>query len=57
MIRDTAKDGNGFIDTGALCSVAGLGVNVTEVYTNGRCYLKGLFNAVEVWRFGGTLPR
>ena len=47
MTLDTAKDGNGVIDTGALCSGAGLGVNVTEVYTNGCCYLKGFVNAVE----------
>ena len=55
MIRNTAKDGNDFIDTGALRSVAGLGGNVTEVYTNGRCYLKGFFNAVEACRFGHSI--
>ena len=55
MISDTAKDNNVFIDTGALRSVAGLGVNVTEVYTNGRCYLKDFFNAVKAWRFGHSI--
>ena len=41
-----------FFDTGQLRSVAGLGVNVAEVYPNGKCFLKGFFNAVETWRFG-----
>ena len=31
-------------------SVAGLGVNVTEVYSWARVYLKGFFNAIEAWR-------
>lgn len=51
-IREAHTSGGGFIDTGKLRSVAGLGVNVTDVYPNGRCYLKGFFNAVEAWRFG-----
>lgn len=53
-IRETNNDpdSNGSIDTGQLRSIAGLGVNITEVYPNGRCYLKGFFNAVEAWRFG-----
>jgi len=32
--------------------VAGLGVNVTEVYPWGRCYLKSFFNILEAWRWG-----
>lgn len=51
-ILNTEAAGDGFIDTGQLRSVAGLGVNITEVYPNGRCYLKGFFNAVEAWRYG-----
>ena len=39
-----------FLDTGTLRGVAGLGVNITDVYYNGRCYLKGFFNAIEAWR-------
>jgi len=49
-VVDSSVSGNGFMDTGDLRSIAGLGVNVTEVYTNGRCYLKGFFNAIEAWR-------
>ena len=30
--------------------IAGLGVNVTEIYPEGRPYLKGFFNALESWR-------
>ncbi len=42
----------GFIDTVSLRRTAGLGVNVTDVYPEGRCYLKGFFNALEAFRAG-----
>ena len=38
------------IATGSLRKIAGLGVNVTEIYPEGRPYLKGFFNALESWR-------
>jgi hypothetical protein len=38
------------IATVKLRQVAGLGVNVTEIYPEGRPYLKGFFNALEAWR-------
>ena len=43
---------SGFAETAALRRIAGLGVNVTEVYPYGRCYLKGFFNAIESFRSG-----
>ena len=36
--------------TGELRRIAGLGVNVTEIYDDARAYLKGFFNAVESFR-------
>lgn len=30
-----------------LCRLAGLGVNLTDVYKDTQCYLKGFFNAIE----------
>ncbi len=38
------------IDTAELRRIAGLGVNVTEVYADARPYLKGMFNAIEAFR-------
>ena len=35
-----------------LRQIAGLGVNVTEIYPYGRCFLKGFFNAIEGFRDG-----
>ena len=40
------------IGTAELRRIAGLGVNVTEVYTDCRPYLKGFFNAIEAFRWG-----
>ena len=49
-VVDSSVSGNAFMDTGDLRSIAGLGVNVTEVYSNGRCYLKGFFNhSISRW--------
>ena len=39
------------IETAGLRRVAGLAVNVTEVYTDARAYLKGIFNAIEAFRW------
>ena len=50
-IRTLAEE-TGFIDTVSLRRTAGLGVNVTEVYPEGRCYLKGFFNALEAFHSG-----
>lgn len=38
------------IETARLRRVAGLAVNVTEVYRDARSYLKGIFNAIESFR-------
>jgi hypothetical protein len=38
------------VSTAELRRIAGLGVNVTEVYSDARCYLKGFFNAIESFR-------
>ena len=46
----TGQSGNKFVETAELRKIAGLGVNITEVYSGGRCFLKGFFNAVEAWR-------
>ena len=51
LIINASEDaGIEFLDTGELRGIAGLGVNITEVYSNGRCFLKGFFNAIEAWR-------
>ena len=38
------------VSTAELRRIAGLGVNVTDVYRDARCYLKGFFNAIEAFR-------
>ena len=38
------------IDTAELRRIAGLWVHLTELYTEGRCFLKGFFNAMEAFR-------
>jgi hypothetical protein len=38
------------VPTAELRRIAGLGVNVTDVYREARCFLKGFFNAVEAFR-------
>ena len=37
-------------DTVGVRRIAGLGINITEIYPEERPYLKGLFNALESWR-------
>jgi hypothetical protein len=34
------------LSTAELRRIAGLGINVTDVYKDARCYLKGFFNAI-----------
>ena len=43
------------IDTAELWRVVGLAINVTEVYSDCRSYLKGIFNALEAWRWDRDL--
>ena len=43
------------IETGELRKWAGLAVHVTEVYSDGRSYLKGVFNAIEVFHWDQDL--
>ena len=38
------------IDTAELRRIAGLWIHLTELYTEGRCFLKGFFNALEAFR-------
>jgi len=40
------------IETSGLRRIAGLAVNVTQVYSDARSYLKGIFNAIEAFRWG-----
>jgi len=55
LILDSVAEGYTFLETALLRKVAGLGVNITEVYPLGRTYLKGFFNAIEAWREGRDL--
>ena len=52
-ILETSLEGYGWVETSVIRSVAGLGVNVTVVYSCARVYLKGFFNAIEAWRWRG----
>ena len=36
--------------TAELRKIAGLGVNIMQVYQDAKCYLKGIFNAIEAFR-------
>ena len=38
------------IDTAELRRIAGLWIHLTELYPEGRCFLKGFFNAIEAFR-------
>jgi hypothetical protein len=38
------------LDTAELRRIAGLWIHLTELYTEGRCFLKGFFNALEAFR-------
>ena len=40
----------GSLSTGELRKIAGLGVNLMQVYRDAKCYLKGIFNAIEAFR-------
>lgn len=43
-------DGSPSVSTAELRCIAGLGVYVTDVYREARCFLKGFFNAIEAFR-------
>ena len=45
----------GFAETAELRRIAGLGVHLSEVYPDTRCFLKGFFNAMEAFREGRDL--
>ena len=51
LLQAGANDGR-MASTAELRRIAGLGVNVTDVYTDARCYLKGFFNSIEAFRDG-----
>ena len=40
----------GMLSTAELRKIAGLGVNIMQVYHDAKCYLKGFFNAIEGFR-------
>ena len=40
----------GVLSTAELRKIAGLGVNILQVYQDAKCYLKGIFNALEAFR-------
>ncbi len=39
----------GLLSTAELRKIAGLGVNIMQVYQDAKCYLKGIFNAIEAF--------
>ncbi len=41
---------HGITIDGKLRKIAGLGVNIMQVYQDAKCYLKGIFNAIEAFR-------
>ena len=40
------------VSTAGLRRIAGLGVHITEVYSDWRCFLKGFFNVIDSFRYG-----
>ena len=54
-ILDAVVEGFKFIETVRIRKTAGLGVNLTKIYTYGRCFLKGFFNSAEAWRNNGNI--
>ena len=49
-------EGRQFVETATLRSLVGLGVHITEVYWDGRSYLKDFLNTAGAWR-GDEFPR
>ena len=49
-IATMSKEGD-WTDTAKNRQIAGLGVNVTEVYPYVRCLLKGFCNSIGCWRY------
>jgi hypothetical protein len=37
------------LSTAELRKISGLGVNIMQVYQDAKCYLKGIFNAIEAF--------
>ena len=50
VLEQAGKESPATLPTTELRRIAGLGVNVTDVYYDARCYLKGFFNALEAFR-------
>jgi hypothetical protein len=48
-ILSHSKD-TGSVPTAELRRIAGLGVNIMQVYDDAKCYLKGFFNAIEAFQ-------
>jgi hypothetical protein len=44
-----SKD-TGTVPTAKLRRIAGLRVNIMQVYKDSKCYLRGFFNAIEAFR-------
>ncbi len=40
----------GVLSTAELQRIAGLGINILQVYQDAKCYLKGIFNTLEAFR-------
>jgi hypothetical protein len=52
---DSLTDWDVYLDTAELRRISGLWIHLTELYTEGRCFLKGFFNALEAFREGRDL--
>jgi hypothetical protein len=52
---DSLEDWDAHLDTAELRRIAGLWIHLTELYTEGRCFLKGFFNALEAFRMDRDL--
>mmetsp|Transcript_5950 Transcript_5950/g.13021 ORF Transcript_5950/g.13021 Transcript_5950/m.13021 type:complete len:1140 (-) Transcript_5950:4782-8201(-) len=48
-------DESSWIDTAELRRIAGVWVDLTDIYKEARCFLKGMFNALEAFREGRDL--
>ncbi len=48
-ILSQSKD-TGSVPTAEMRRIAGLGVNIMQVYDDAKCYLKGFFNAIEAFQ-------
>jgi hypothetical protein len=48
-ILSQSKD-KGNVPTAEMRRIAGLGVNIMQIYDDAKCYLKGFFNAIEAFQ-------